>query len=108
MRCLNGHRFKIGAAPEPMIAKGPGRCPTHGYPSPCGGCVEDMRQKRLKTAPESIFCVCGCGQAVPPGRTKYAREACARAQRVPVTGKALSRTELLQQRELHRAGLYRG
>ena len=104
-----GRRFPVGLTYAPDITEAPqGRCPTHGYPRPCGGCVEDMRQKRRKIAPASILCACGCEAPVPPGRTKYASEACAHGQRTLVTGKALTRTELLQQRELQRVGLYRG
>lgn len=121
-RCLScARRFPVGATyalPLPVAEVRPRRCSQHGLERPCSGCSEYMRAKRRLAAPERAFCACGCGAPVPLGRRRYASDICARRPRNPWplcdTGwpwgasraQPLTRTELLQRRELWRAGLY--
>ena len=110
-RCMScARRLPVGLTCAPIITGVPPvRCPQHGLERPCRGCSEEMRAKRQRIAPAMPLCACGCGVPIPPGRTKYASTACAYGKNRTrgVRGKTLSRTELLQQRELLRVGLYR-
>jgi hypothetical protein len=110
VRCLNGHRF-----PDRPVATLPaatprtsatGQCLVHQVPRPCLQCVAHMNRARV-LVPRIPICRCGCGQEVPPGRKKYASNACARAKSGFGRGRpSPSREDLLRQRELVRAGFY--
>lgn len=113
VKCLNGHRFYDNprAAEHLQMKARAGQCLRHQSARPCPGCRREVASANVRRAlvpPDVEFCVCGCGQRVPPGRRRYASKACSRkSANARRGGSPHTREELLRQRELQRVGLYR-